>query len=136
MAKYFPTLSMVGWTTNTAEQLDFALAHFFECEYSQSYLYADKIADVHSIIANNVENVGNMVSEMASKLELYLSTIFDHVKVEGLYPIKEDNDNRVEIKIDIKIKNDDEFIDSSKYVNYKFNKFQSITNYSNYGVRP
>ena len=135
MVQYFPTLSMVGWTTNTAEQLDYALAHFFECEYSQSYLYSDKIADVHSIIADNVENIPNMVSALAGRLELYLSSIFDQVSVLGVYPLTDEKDNRVEIKLSIRIKNNDSILDSEKYVNYRFNKFKSITNFSNYGVR-
>ena len=135
MVQYFPTLSMVGWTTNTAEQLDYALAHFFECEYSQSYLYSDKIADVHAIIADNVENIPNMVSALAGRLELYLSSIFDQVSVLGVYPLTDEKDNRVEIKLSIRIKNNDSILDSEKYVNYRFNKFKSITNFSNYGVR-
>ena len=132
-----PTLSYVGWTRNTAEKLDFALAHFFESEETQTYLYPGQIADVHSIIARNVHNNDEMVIEMSSLLTTYLRTIFDHAEVEGVNISKEKNDpkDRIEIAMKIRVKDNDNQVMRQKFISYEFNRFKSITEASNYGAR-
>lgn len=137
MSKMMPTLSHVGWTRNTAEKLDFALAHFFESEETQTYLFPGQIADVHSIIARNVHDNDALIVDMASLLTQYLRTLFDHAEVEGVNISKEKNDpkDRIEIAMRIRVKDEENQIMMQRFVNYEFNRFKSITEVSNYGVR-
>lgn len=133
----FPTLSSIGWTSNLGEKLDYALAHFFESEETQTYLYPGQIADVHSIIARNVHDISGMIGDLSSTLNLYLKGMFDYAEVEGedVSKKKGDNSNRVTISLKIKVGDNQKQVVTRKFVNFKFNKFESIINASNYGQR-
>lgn len=152
MAGYLPTLSAIGWTNSLTEKLDFALAHWFECEPSLSYLYQgeEKAISVQRMIAENPSDIEALINQMATGLNQYLRNIFDHAEVTGINVSREKNNgryvqaeskvgDRVEIKMEIRVIDKDEQgnlkqQNEVRFANFKFNKFTSITGVSNYGT--
>lgn len=138
MSKLFPTLSAIGWTDILTEKLDFALSHWFAAEPSLSYLYHDGehgAISVQRMIAENPTDIDKIVNDIAVGLTSYLSTIFDKAEVLGVNLSKEknDKDDRSEIKVEIRVQDDNEVIQDVRFAYFRFNRFVSITRVNNYG---
>lgn len=137
-----PTLSAVGWVSDTPQKLDFALAHTFEAEAPQSYLARDKVCDIQAILARNSEDVDRAASDLQKSLESYLGNIFDFAQVDAVNVNREKNDPspRVTIRIEISVKDKGKVFNAVRMFaarelgDYKYSRFQTITDAQNYGL--
>lgn len=78
-----PALSEDGWTNSSIKTADYLLSHFFEAEYSQTYLYNGEITSLPYIIQNNNGNVAATISALSDRLANYFKKYFTSVLVQG-----------------------------------------------------
>ena len=76
-----PSLSASGWVYATAEKASLLMAHFFESDYLQSYLYRGKISNIQQLIQEYGNDIINFQSQLTSALELYLGRYYQVANV-------------------------------------------------------
>lgn len=78
----FPSLSEDGWLTSTILKADALFSHFLVSDYSQTYLYNDKVTSFTWILQNNQGNIGKLLTDLRSALEIYFARYFENITVE------------------------------------------------------
>lgn len=79
-----PSLSEDGWVTTPIKMADYVLSYFFTSDYSQSYIYNNKISSLPWILQNTQGNMHNTLIDMHDTLNTYFSKYFNNVIVEVL----------------------------------------------------
>ena len=74
-----PSLSSLGWITDSGNKADMLLAHFFESEKSQTFLYGSNVSSLQFIIQQFAGSIDNMLANIKSTLETYLGRYYDLV---------------------------------------------------------
>ena len=77
-----PALSDDGWVYSNDKVTDYLLCHFFESEYSQTYIYDKRISSLPYLLFRNNDNPTELCREIQSTLESYFSRYFNDVDVE------------------------------------------------------
>lgn len=77
-----PTLSSRGWVRSAAEKADYLLAHFFESDHFQTYLYGDSVASLPYLVEQHGGDPMKLCSELQQVVQAYLSRYFDNAQVE------------------------------------------------------
>lgn len=127
-----PTLSLSGWIKSTPEKADYLFSHFYESEYSQTYLYKGRVANLQYIIQKNKDNIDSMCSEIQSTLTTYFSCYFRRVVVELDYIEEPANSGRITIRMYISVTD----IDNKEFnlsrladiIDSKFDKVRKLVN--------
>lgn len=77
-----PTFSESGWVSGVVESLDFAMAHVFCSNQSQSTLFKDQVVSMASIYQKFGNQPTLLVEHMQQRLLIYLKSYFDEVTVQ------------------------------------------------------
>jgi hypothetical protein len=77
-----PSLSDDGWVYSNEKVTDYLLCHFFEAEYSQTYIYDNKVSSLPYLLFRNNNNPTELCREMISTLQRYFGRYFNDVVVE------------------------------------------------------
>lgn len=77
-----PTFSEGGWIRPIGESLDFALAHTFAADKSQSTLYQGHVVSMAALYQQHGNNPDILVQRMQEALDDHLNTYFENVTVE------------------------------------------------------
>lgn len=85
-----PTLSTKGWVGDFTEKVDFLLAHFFLCDYNQTYFYPDNVTSLVRIIEKRGSFIEGAVSDINDLLSKYLRRYFDNVTVSSTITAKDE----------------------------------------------
>jgi hypothetical protein len=131
-----PTLSMHGWVTNTAEKIDFLLAHWVESDAEQDTIYGTSVSNLQEIVQKFNDDPYRMASEIQSKLSTYLARYYpDGVTIETqVSPAKDQvqvTEFRVNLGVTIFFKVGDKEYKAPhqlSLIDSKFNSFIRINN--------
>lgn len=131
-----PTLSMHGWVTNTAEKIDFLLAHWVESDAEQDSIYGKNVSNLQEIVQKFNDDPYQMASEIQTKLTAYLSRYYpDGVVIETNMVTATDqvqvNENRFNMMVNVVFKIGDKEYKAPhqlSLINSKFNEFVRINN--------
>lgn len=77
------TLGPDGWVTSPVKKFEYAIAHFFASEYSQTHLFKGYISSLPWIVQDTQGDMLRFCSAIESTLTSYLSTMFSNVVVEA-----------------------------------------------------
>ena len=77
------TLGPDGWATSPQKKFEYAIAHFFASEYSQTYLFPGNISSLTWIVQTAQGDMPKFISLLETTLTGYLSTMFNNVVVEA-----------------------------------------------------
>lgn len=127
-----PTMSPVGWVNEPTQQLDYILADFMASEYTQSYVNYRKVRDVHEIFAKYPKP-----EEMAVELRKGILDILNHTfedPIVDVYPITDDNNPNVELRIEITVSLSNKYHRISRLAQFQGQKFLKLSNFYNYGT--
>lgn len=76
-----PTLSTLGWVSDSVTKFDRLLSHFFLADYNQTYLYRGFVTSLTRIIQKNGSNTVGLLRELESSLQSYLMAYYVRVEV-------------------------------------------------------
>lgn len=82
MTTVVPTLSSVGWAKSPAEKADALLAHFYEADYYQTYLYSGQVTNVQYVMEQYGHDVILVAQQLRESLHTYLSRYYDLVNID------------------------------------------------------
>lgn len=77
-----PSLSEDGWTNSPMKVGDYLMSHFLLSDYSQTYLYKDKVSSLPWIIQNTQKDITDTVLLTQTTLSEYFTRYFNDVVVE------------------------------------------------------
>lgn len=131
-----PTLSTHGWVTNTAEKIDFLLAHWVESDAEQDTIYGSNVSNLQEIVQKFSDDPHRMASDIQSRLKAYLSRYYpDGVVVEAEVSPAQDQVQITEFRVNLGITiifkiGDKEYIAPHQLslIDSKFNSFTRINN--------
>lgn len=104
MLTTLPTLSADGWVIDDiGKKLDYAIAHFFASEYSQSYSYHGKISSMPYILQVNTNNSSETITDLKRTLDIYLGRLFNSSTVEISNVTKPTNSSKISLSIYIEV---------------------------------
>ena len=78
----YPSLSEDSWVTNSERIADYLFATFFASDFSQSYIYHQKISSFAYILHKNQGDIMGVLSNVRQTLSDYFSRYFNNVVVE------------------------------------------------------
>lgn len=94
-----PSLSEHGWITNPIEIADKIFSYFFTSEYSQTYLFRNKIASLPYILQQNQDNLGKLATDVEYWLRTLFSNYFQNTDVSAIVNPNADNPNKHQLTI-------------------------------------
>lgn len=77
------TLSSDGWVSAPMKKFDYAIAHFFASEYSQTHIFKGNISSLPYIVQESQGNMQDFCSSLEKTLTSYLNSMFQNVVVEA-----------------------------------------------------
>lgn len=106
-----PTFSASGWCYDTAEKLDFLIAHFLESDPKQSNIYRGNVSSITTIQVNAFNDPSGYKQQLENILNDFLSRYFNRIELSTeievdeltqmftvkLYSIVEENNQRFSI---------------------------------------
>jgi hypothetical protein len=118
MAIPVPSLSSAGWVTAPADKADLIMAHFFEAEKSQTFLYGDNVTSLQWLVEQFGNNPTSMTQELRDALNVYLNRYYTGVIVN--INVVDDGTPRYELRVFIQVTEDGK--------QYSFGKLLQVTN--------
>lgn len=94
-----PALSEDGWVTNPIKIADLLFSYFFTSEYSQTYLFNNKIASLPYIMQNTQGDLNKLSGDVANWLKLLFSNYFNNIVVESGTEQDPKNPNKYQLTI-------------------------------------
>lgn len=82
MTVVVPTLSTSGWVKAPSEKADFLLAHFYESDKFQTYLYGQNVTNLQYIIEQTGHDAIAVTQRLRTELETYLGRYYDSALVD------------------------------------------------------
>lgn len=77
-----PTLSSNGWVRAPADKADYLLAHFYESDKRQTYLYGENVTNLQWLIEQYGHDIILVCQEVRRAVQLYLSRYYDTADVQ------------------------------------------------------
>lgn len=99
MSITLPSLSEDGWVMTDQRQAEYIFSHFFLSDYSQTYIYRDKITSFAWILAEGNGDMTKIGVMTQSRLSTYFSRYFHNVEVETEMLPDPNNPSEYSIKI-------------------------------------
>jgi len=99
-----------GWIRTTDKAIDTLLAHALTSDYSQSNLYRKNITSIAYIIAKYKKDPKTLATHLARDLNKYFSRHMYNITLDVTYDINPQVDTEYDIIIDIKVNDDEEFL--------------------------
>ena len=78
----YPSLSEDSWVSNSERIADYLFATFFASDFSQSYIYHQKVSSFAYILHKNQGDIMGVLSSVRQTLSDYFSRYFNNVVVE------------------------------------------------------
>lgn len=94
-----PSLSEHGWITNSIELADKIFSYFFISEFSQTYLFNNKIASLPYILQQNQDDLQKMASDVKYWLSQSFSNYFQNVEVSADVNPNDNNPNKYQLTL-------------------------------------
>lgn len=94
-----PTLSEDGWVTNPIKIADYLFSYFFTSEYSQTYLFNNKIASLPYIIQDTQGDLNRLSGDVTNWLKLLFSNYFVNINIEANTTQDPKNPNNYQLTI-------------------------------------
>lgn len=94
-----PSLSEHGWITNSIELADKIFSYFFVSEFSQTYLFNNKIASLPYILQQNQDDLQKMASDVKYWLNQSFSNYFQNVEVSADVNPNDNNPNKYQLTL-------------------------------------
>jgi len=113
-----PTLSSAGWVTAFADKADKIMAHFFEAEKSQTFIYGSNVSSLQWLVQEYGNRPVAMTQELREALERYLKRYYTGVIVD--VAIRDDGTPRYELRVSIQV--------TEEGRNYSFGKELQMNN--------
>lgn len=104
---YYPSLSEDSWVDSPVKQADYLFSTFFVADYSQTYLYKDKVSSLPYILQNNTGDVTRTCTEVQTTLSSYFSRYFNNVVVEVTEVPNPEATSKAQISIYVKFADKD-----------------------------
>lgn len=101
MSTPVPSLSAAGWITAPADKADKLMAHFFEAEKSQTYLYGDNVSSLQWTVEQFGHNPNAMTQELRTTLERYLNRYYTSSTIN--VSVVDDGTPRYELRVFIQV---------------------------------
>lgn len=76
-----PTLSTLGFVTDSSNKFDKLLAHAFASDYNQTQLYPGNITSIANIIKQGGNDMGALITAITNGLQSYLGKYYTSVNV-------------------------------------------------------
>jgi hypothetical protein len=127
-----PTLTLSGWVTASAEKADYLIAHFFEADAAQSYLYNGNISSLQYIVEQYSNNIVALTQQLRTALEQYLGRYYDNCVVEVT-----SNDNAtnttgsITLSLYVRVSDDGQTYSFGKLLQISNNKISKIIDMNN-----
>lgn len=128
-----PSLSEQGWLNAPDQKVDFLLAHFFEANASQSYLYRGTVNSMQNLIADHGEDIAALCQSITRTLETYFGKYFDNAVVETSHNLA-DVSNKVTIKMRISVSIGDKTYTVNELIEQVNSKFVRVVKLINDGA--
>lgn len=134
MAVVMPSLSEDGWVVYPGSIVDYAFAHFFLSDYSQSYIYNGAVSSFAWVIEESQGDYMKLQNLMTVTLQNYLGRYFSKVTVDCDVRESTTNPNLREMYLYVSVTDNEgkEHV-VGKMLNYENNKVLSVVNVNNYG---
>lgn len=94
-----PTLSEDGWVVSPIKIADYLFSYFFTSEYSQTYLFNDRIASLPYIMQNAQGDLNKLSSDVTNWLRLIFSNYFINTNIEATTIQDPKNNNNYQLNI-------------------------------------
>lgn len=131
MTVVVPTLSDRGWVTSPNEKIDMLLAHFFESDAIQSYIYGNQIANFQSLLALYSNDRDGLQLALGDKLTGYITRHFDSASVNVNIADDDIKGNALKIIIYCSFVQDGLSYSAGRLISTMNSKFMSITDINN-----
>lgn len=128
-----PSLSDQGWLWARDQKIDFLLAHFFEANASQSYLFRGSVNSMQNILAEKGDDIVSLCQTLNRVLESYLGKYFDSATVEAIHNLS-DLSNKVTITLRITIVDGDKSYSVNELIEQVNSKFVRVVKQINEGT--
>lgn len=132
-AKVVPTLSPHGWVHGTAEKVDFLLAHFFETEANQSYIFYGSVTSIQALIEQAMHDMFQLCKLIKDRLGDFLKRYFDAVVIECSEQEATPGSNRTDIRLFVQVIDDGKEYSVGQLLREKNSKFTRVVNLNNTG---
>ena len=129
-----PALSEDGWVNTPVKQADYLFSHFFLSDYSQTYIYTDKVSSLSWLLQQYGNEPPEMARNLKATLEQYFGRYFDNVVVESTSSQVDNNPNEQNLSIYVTFQSKDGVTyNLGRMVNVENTKIKNVVTLSNYG---
>jgi hypothetical protein len=131
-----PTLSLSGWVASGSAKADYLFAWFWESEYSQSNIYAGKIASLAWLVMRYGHDPDALASNITKTLQTYLGRVYPegvYVKCTHNANTPSNPTNQYAVQLVIEISEGGQIKSFGKLINYAGSKIVSIINMNDTG---
>lgn len=133
MAKAVPTLSSAGWVRSPSEKADALISHFYESEYSQSYLYQNNVSNLQYLVERYSHDIVSFVQQLRLTLETYLGRHYDTANVDVNSDVSENLTGRVNVTVYCTVTEDGKEYSFGRLLMVANSKIEKIINLNNTG---
>jgi hypothetical protein len=133
--RVIPSLSEDGWVDGPIKKADYMFSHFFLAEYSQTYMFNNRVASFPWIMKEGQGNINSLIQITQQTLANYFSAYFNDVIVEVQESPNETGSSRAAISVFVQFKDDKGNTYSlGKLARYSDMKVEEIINLNNFGT--
>lgn len=139
MAAVVPTLSSNGWVRSPAEKADFLLAHFYEGDKFQTYLYGENVTNLQWCIEKWGHNIVALCDQIKRALEVYMGRYFDSASVQvtsndnRIYNAEPNQSSEITLRVVIDVTENGQTYSVARLIVASDSKFQRVINLNNDG---
>lgn len=133
--RVIPSFTKRGWIRSNIERIDYILAYFFETLPSQSWLNYSGGVSIQELIANNTDNLDNLMNDIQRALEEKLKRYFDNATVVVTYrnPDQVKLTGRAEISVQVSVLENGEQVTIGRDFDQIKSVFRMVVKEVNYG---
>ena len=130
-----PTLSDRGWVRSAQEKLDFVIAHFFEAENNQSYIYHGNVVSLQSLIHDSGQDMLGLAISIRTQLERILNRYFEAALAEvSTVDYNGDSSGGVTFRVYAKVVQEGKEYSVGQLFRLLNSRFSQVTQLNNNGV--
>ncbi len=132
---YYPSLSDIGWISDSLQKADALFADFLVAEYSQSTLYPGQVSSLTYIMQQGSGDPTLTAENLENALLEYFSRYFSNVTCNVTYPGNQQS-SRVYLNIALAFEdpNNGKTYSLTKVATLQDSKVVAIENLNNYGT--
>lgn len=124
-----PALSIDGWVDTPMRAADYLFSHLFLSDFSQTYIYFNKVSSIPYLLYKHQNSIQNLTSEIKMMLDNYFGNYYDLVECDVINT--SGNSINGSITIYLQLKDGDDIFTLNKVLEYTDSKIKNIIDYNN-----